>query len=273
MKKTLKTLGWTLCPHRFAQRYLAEDKGAEIEETIVPVFLSKTAECVDVGANCGRYTVLMSLFSRHVHAFDPNPECVNSLQNLALPNASIYPCALSSIQGISEYFVAVQEGARMSVWGTLERSILEKHPEVETFEVFKSTLDSLCNRVISFIKIDVEGHEIDVLEGGRKLISEQRPIFMVEAEDRHRKGAVQQVKDFFDQYSYQCFFILDRKIFPFSFFDSEYQNPAILQSPVPRSQMRYVNNFIFIPSSLDTESMLEKMRTRLNSTVREYALQ
>lgn len=267
MKRILKLFGWILCPYHLAKRQLSGEKGAEVEEAIVSIFLSKTMECVDVGANCGRYTVLMSLFSRHVHAFDPNPECIASLRNLCLPNASIYPCALSSTEGFSEYFVPVREGLRFSIWGTLERPVSEMHQEVDTLKVSKSTLDSLCNRTISFVKIDVEGHEMDVLQGGRRLIAEQKPIFMVEAEDRHRQDAVRQVKDFFDKYDYQGFFILDRKVFPITSFDYKYQNPKALQFPIPRVQMRYVNNFVFIPSSSKTKSMLEKMSAALGEII------
>lgn len=264
VKKVLKTLGWTLWPQHFAKQFLSEDKTAEIEEAVVPILLDKAKDCVDVGANRGRYTVLMSLFSRQVHAFDPNPECIASLQSLAVPNVSIYPCALSSIQGVSEYFVAVQDGKQMSIWGTLERSVLDKHSEIDTLQVSKSTLDSLCDKRISFVKVDVEGHEIDVLQGGRKLISEQQPVFLVEAEERHREGAVQQVKEFFEKYNYQCFFLLDRKVLPFTEFNQEYQNPDTLKQQIPRSQIRYINNFIFIPSSLDIKSLLEQMNERLS---------
>lgn len=263
VKRILKSFGWSLFPHHLAKRHLSIVTGAEIEEAVVPLFLSKTTECVDVGANCGRYTVLMSLCSQHVHAFDPNPECINTLENLCLPNVSIYPCALSSVEGSSEYFVPIRQGLPFSVWGTLERSVLEKHHEVNTIEVSKSTLDLLCDRKISLVKIDVEGHEMDVLRGGRKLISEQKPIFIVEAEERHCNDAVQQVKDFFAQYHYQGFFILDQKVFPLTSFDYQYQNPQELKRPVPRIQMRYVNNFIFIPSSSNIKSILQKASARL----------
>lgn len=263
MNRIFKSLAWTVFPHYLAKRYLSQATETEIEEAVVPLFLSKTTECIDVGANRGRYTVLMSLYSQHVHAFDPNPECITRLMNLCLPNASIYPYALSSTEGFSEYFVPLRQGLPKSVWGTLEPSVFERHPQVDTIQVSKSRLDSLCDRTISFVKIDVEGHEMDVLQGGRKLIDEQKPIFIVEAEERHRHNAIQQVKDFFDQYHYQGFFILDQKVFPLTSFDYQYQNPQELKPSRPRVQMRYVNNFIFIPSSLKIESILDKISTRL----------
>jgi len=48
-----------------------------------------------------------------------------------------------------------------------------------------TTLDSLVEplgiRNVSFVKIDVEGHEARVLSGGRKLFSESRPVIAMEA--------------------------------------------------------------------------------------------
>ncbi len=263
MEKILKQLGWTLFPRFLAKKYLYKDNWAELEQIVVPIFLSKTTESIDVGANHGRYTTLMSLFSRQVYAFEPSPKCLVSLQNLCLPNVSIYPYALSNQQGVSEYFVPLQEGIALNTRGTLNRSALSAHPDIDTLRVTTSTMDSLCDRPISFIKIDVEGHEMDVLKGGRKLILEQKPVVMVEAEERHCAGALQQVKTFFDELDYQGFYILEQEVFPLESFKDELQNPQELERPIPRDQMRYVNNFIFLPSSPEIEQILEKIRTRL----------
>ncbi len=52
-------------------------------------------------------------------------------------------------------------------------------------EIDVTTLDSLVEplgiRNVSFVKIDVEGHEARVLRGGRKLFSEHRPVIAMEA--------------------------------------------------------------------------------------------
>jgi FkbM family methyltransferase len=272
IKNILKSVGWRLFPQHLAQHHLGDEKWAEIEEIVVPIFVNQSTEAVDVGANRGRYSILLSLGAKHVHAFDPNPECISNLRSLHLPNASIYPYALSSMEGVSKYFVPFREGEQFSPWGTLEHSALDTHQKVDTLEVAKSTLDALCDRPIRFVKVDVEGHEMDVLEGGRQLIANQQPIFMVEAEDRHREDAVQQLTDFFAEFSYKGFFILDKAVFPMASFKAEFQNPAELNRSVPRIQMRYVNNFIFIPASLDPESMVQKMRQRLNRAIAHEGL-
>lgn len=264
MKKILKGQNLTNFLHRLVKNYRYEQERIEVEEAIVPIFLSQTTECIDVGANYGRYTVLMSFFSQHVHSFEPSPQCINSLKNLSLSNASIYPNALSSSEGFGEYFAPIKEGSYFSSHGSLEQSVLTAYRDVDKIKVSKSTLDSLSSKPISFVKIDVEGHEMEVLSGGQKLISEQQPVFMVEAEERHSPGSLVKIKEFFDKFDYQGFYISGKEVFPFDSFVAELQNSQELQRSVPRREMGYVNNFIFIPPSLDTASVIKKMSAKLN---------
>ena len=265
MKTHLKAMGWRLFPQYFTQKHLATTPGAEIEEVIVPVFLNQSSECIDVGANRGRYTILMSRLARQVHAFDPNPSCVEILQQLGLPNVSIYPHALYSCDGLTDYFVPVQNGQQFSIWGSLESSVAASHAEVKSLQVSRTTLDSMCDRPIRFIKIDVEGHELEVLQGGRQLMTNQQPICMIEAEERHSPQAIQNVNSFFQAYGYQGFFILDRCVLPLKQFDQTYQNPTELQRAVPRVEMRYVNNFIFIPETANVKVLCQQMQDKLNA--------
>lgn len=265
MKKILKGLDLTHFLYRLTKNYMYERERIEVEETIIPIFLSQTTECIDVGANYGRYTVLMSLFSQHVHSFEPSPQCINSLENLRLANTSIYPNALSSKEGFGEYFAPIKEGSYFSSHGSLEQSVLTGYRDVDKIKISKSTLDSLSSKPISFVKIDVEGHEMEVLAGGQKLILEQQPVFLVEAEERHSSGTLEKVKDFFDKFDYQGFYVSEKEIFPFASFVAELQNPQKLEQPIPRREMSYVNNFIFIPPSLDTESVIRKMSAKLKT--------
>ena len=50
---------------------------------------------------------------------------------------------------------------------------------------------------VAFVKIDVEGHELNVLNGAVELLERSQPVFLVEAEDRHRAEATRSVFEFF----------------------------------------------------------------------------
>ena len=68
-------------------------------------------------------------------------------------------------------------------WGSLESKTLadaegtiEKHVQVRR-------LDEFGISKVDFIKIDVEGHELEVLKGGAATIEASRPILLIEIED------------------------------------------------------------------------------------------
>ena len=62
------------------------------------------------------------------------------------------------------------------------------------YDVVTKKLDNFnFTNKISFIKIDVEGHEIEVIEGGKLMIKKNKPVLLVEIEERHSKKNVHDV--------------------------------------------------------------------------------
>jgi hypothetical protein len=55
---------------------------------------------------------------------------------------------------------------------------------------------------VSFIKIDVEGHELSVLEGGVRTIANNRPVLWVEIEQRHLSRPMSDVFEFIKSLGY-----------------------------------------------------------------------
>ena len=70
-------------------------------------------------------------------------------------------------------------------------------------------LDALVRQDVAFVKVDVEGHELNVLNGAVALLDRCQPVFLVEAEDRHRAEATRSVFKFFQRKSYRGFFLKD----------------------------------------------------------------
>ena len=142
-------------------------------------------------------------------------------------------------------FVPARDGKAALALASLEPAL---DVQTETRRVRTTTLDTLAERDIGFVKIDVEGHELSVLRGARKLIERQRPFFLVEAEDRHKPGAVAAVRAFFDELGYSGFFILGARTYDISEIAADMVDPSELTRPIDRRSMRYVNNFFFAPS-------------------------
>lgn len=139
---------------------------------------------VDIGAHSGRHLDKFASLVGHVGrviAVEPLPDCFVYLRSKysSQGNVSLHNLALSNFVGSAE-FVAVtnspeESGLREKIYNDPDR-ILNK------IQVTVDTLDNLTETEprIDFIKIDVEGAEINLLEGGRTCLKRTRPFISVE---------------------------------------------------------------------------------------------
>ena len=104
---------------------------------------------------------------------------------------------------------------------------------------------------------------MEVLEGAAELIARDAPVFLVETETRHRRGAPEDLFAFFAERSYRGFFIHDRRPHPVEDFEPSMQDERELLGYTTRESARYVNNFIFLPPDRDVNSVMAKCRDRL----------
>jgi FkbM family methyltransferase len=145
---------------------------------------------VDVGAHIGRYTLIAAKRASRVVSIEPDPSNFAMLEsNIRLNNFSnIVPLrlAISSSPGRRRFFLA---GGGDSGTSSLEPSwswILDTGLERKHVEVECETLDRLVSSLgvehIDWLKIDVEGHEIDVLEGAKATLARSGKIILEVAE-------------------------------------------------------------------------------------------
>jgi len=125
---------------------------------------------IDGGANVGDWATMARRYfpGAEFHLVDPQPSVLVALQNVAatLPRMQVHPVAL--VQPGVEQVTLWGSGTGATVAATLtgERAV----------SVRAATLDSLfseaaANRPPVFLKLDLEGHEIPALEGGRGLLA------------------------------------------------------------------------------------------------------
>jgi FkbM family methyltransferase len=222
---------------------------------------------VDIGCHKGAYTYWMRRrvgTAGKVLAFEPQPRQVAYLRtafsSLPFENVVLVPVALSDKVGRARLHVPT--GAGMTHAASLEQvgaaSRAEPNPprlggstpaHSSVHDVEVTTLDAFFAdepRGPAFLKIDVEGHELSVLRGGRVTLERYRPTLLVECEARHRPdGDVRPVFEFLRALGYEGTFLLNGNRRPLSEFD-----PAVHQRHDPNSDRLprgYVNNFAFIP--------------------------
>ncbi len=154
-----------------------------INEVIVKILKKEPIMTFDVGANNGSYAkVLRDRFkSCTVHCFEPLPQNYAALkENVKESGIICHNTALGSEDGTLTFYKASADtdGAMATVYGDTITSIFTFAGEVnEKINCRVTTIDNFCaDKIegIDFLKIDVEGHEREVLKGATKMIRENR---------------------------------------------------------------------------------------------------
>lgn len=172
-RKRLQLLAWS-------NRYF---EGGEPElamlDRLVP---AGCRNAVDAGANIGLYTLNLAKLCRTVYAFEINPGVTGHLRNAALPNVELAHTGLSSSERGVVLYVPLWRGKMpLEGWASLTPG---NSPDTDVHVEIPGhvrTLDSYGLVEVDFMKIDVEGHEIEVLKGAQATLSRCRPRILAEA--------------------------------------------------------------------------------------------
>jgi FkbM family methyltransferase len=203
---------------------------------------------VDVGANLGLYAHAAKRRGMRVVAVEPHPQLAGNLRRLLGRKVTVLPVALSDRPGQASLYLPSYQGrdleARSSLEITANRGLAQREIKVET-----TTLDALALRDVAVIKIDVEGHELAVLRGGRRLIERDRPALLVEIEERHHPGGSAAVFALFDELDYRCYFFWRSRLHPLAEFEpARHQASDLVKQPGQAGSPDYVCNFLCIPA-------------------------
>lgn len=140
---------------------------------------NRRRRAVDAGAHVGLWTLHMSRFFGHVTCFEPVPENLECwIRNCGhLTNASIYHTGLSD--RARDVSLAKVDGSSWS-WSIDLPAFGRQRSEVPSTRAKVVRLDSLDLNPVDFLKVDVEGHEYEVLEGAKRTIARCRPVVLIE---------------------------------------------------------------------------------------------
>jgi len=159
--------------------------------------LSGGMTVIDVGAHQGRYAIQ---FSRHVGeaglvvAVEPEP------RNLELLSRNLELNGIHNVRTIRAACWSCRESLEFLRSTTLDLSRVSKSSRKNERLVglpLDDLVEELALRRVDQMKIDVEGAELEVLEGGRKMLREFRPRLFVECH-----GTLSQVFDWLQRQSY-----------------------------------------------------------------------
>lgn len=147
---------------------------------------------IDVGANIGAHTLPLALIvgeNGKVIAFEPTDFAFAKLQR----NLELNPTLRSRVTSIQAMLVGdishEKPSSIPSSWSLEKQSSSPMHPiHFGTYQSLLGasiiTLDEWATQNtlvrLDFVKIDVDGYEIDVVEGGTKTLSKHSPVIMME---------------------------------------------------------------------------------------------
>ena len=228
-------------PPRLSMHYRSYQtwRWGDPEIKLLSYLCDRHRDSIDVGPFWGMYTYHMRRLSRRCIAVEPSPEARALLRQNIGKGVTVLPFALSCTSGKAFMRVPERSGKTETALGTIEDLNVFSGSPVKTFEVEVSTIDIIAPDNVGFIKIDVEGHELSVLRGAKRIIVRDRPNMIIELEERHRPGAIDSTIKFLFGYGYDCHFLFDGKLRPIVDFSlSEHQSLEATGKP-------YINNFIF----------------------------
>jgi FkbM family methyltransferase len=167
-------------PEVYYRRLIATEAAGGEPELLLLAELIAGGTALDVGANAGVYAFALSEVAREVHAFEPNPEYAAFARRMLGTRATVHELALSNERGRAPLFVPIaDDGSELHLAGNLKNA----HPQFPRQRVVDArveTLDALALSNVTFVKVDVEGSELEVLEGGKALIARDRPVLLLE---------------------------------------------------------------------------------------------
>ncbi|MCZ6691439.1 MAG: FkbM family methyltransferase [Planctomycetota bacterium] len=166
----------------------------------------KTA--IDVGANKGHYTYKMSKLFENVIAFEPNRLVTARMERTKPSNVKVENVALSDSPSVATLYIPIVDGRELYGWASFDRKNMPGATELRSVEVEVRPLDAFSIDGVSLMKIDVEGHELQVLAGATETIERCRPVVLVEIKKRNRSEAAA----LFEGLRYRCHALLDGEL-------------------------------------------------------------
>ncbi len=143
----------------------------------------KQATIFDIGANIGNHAISISQHCKSIYAFEPDTKTnINLNKNIQLNNINniyTYEVGLSDNEGTSDFYINISGNTGASTLHPNEDSTHYKKSQIKLITGDKFIKEKAI-KTIDLIKIGIEGHEIQALEGMKESIKLFKPIILME---------------------------------------------------------------------------------------------
>jgi len=170
---------------------------------------------VDCGANYGNHTIYYVKFmnAKKVYVFEPIKKIYDVMLEVLninkIDNVDVYNMGVSAKHEEIQLVSMIPENkGSFAFWykgEEIEKKPYEmgfkKHIDANHLIAHSVPLDDMINEKIDFIKIDVEGMEMEVLKGAKRLINEYSPLILIEVWGRNKTNK-QKLKKWMEKNNY-----------------------------------------------------------------------
>jgi FkbM family methyltransferase len=170
---------------------------SQFELEFLLAMLNKNSVVYDIGANIGYHTTAFASVAKKVYAFEPHPKTYELLEKntKGLDHVYIGKYAVSNKNAtccITDY-----DPETTGNFGAV--SVVNDYDSVEATAI---SLDTAELDLPDLIKIDVEGHELQVLQGCEKIIQQKCPVIFYEA---HESDQLREIYEFLEPLGYRLY--------------------------------------------------------------------
>ena len=195
-------------PYKISQEARAVEPELAILHELVPIGCT----AIDVGANRGYYSWALASVAASVEAFEPNPLLAKFAKAKLGRKARVHEVALSDHGGTATLYIPRRaSGSSLHITGNLGNVYPQK--SVDQIQVRLATLDSYSFKNVGFIKIDVEGAEMEVLAGARETIRSNRPTMLIELLAGIHADHLARIEQIKSDFGYDAWIVIGRAKF------------------------------------------------------------
>ena len=198
----------------------------------------KFKNSADIGSNTGYYSNMLLKISDKVFSFEPiKYHCINQKKIFKNRNITVYNFGLSNEQSRKKLYIPNNNDP--------EASFINKNYDFYiNFVNIKKGDHIFKNKKIDFIKIDVEGYELNVLKGLISQIKKFKPFLLIEIEKRHNENFIK-VFNFLKKFNYKIYYLTKNNDLKEIYTDNMKKFFKHNQKLKVLNTDRYINNFFF----------------------------
>lgn len=185
-------------------------------DNVLAPYKERFSQCavLDIGANIGNHTIYFSRRFKRVIAVEPGSTAMHLLQaNLLLNrtnNVEAFKLALSDRQ--AAVAIKPKEDNNLGSTAICNAKAAADDEMVELQQGDVMLMENKCDDDIGLVKIDVEGHEMEVLRGLEQTLREYKPIVLFETSGKHGPGGSDAILSLLRGFGFQHFYTLARDL-------------------------------------------------------------